>query len=120
MDLKKNISPTYFFKIITLFLLFINTGCFSYRSIEIVSEELEVDKKYKITTSEYQKKKMIITEYDESGIVATIKKEEVHIPFSEIKEIRKVKFSYFKTFIVLPASYIASGFGFVFLALAVR
>ncbi len=73
------------------------SSCHSYRSMDKLADEIKLNKKYKITTQEYQKKKVIIKEVKQAEIVMIVDKEEVKIPIKEIDEIKRRKFSYVKT-----------------------
>lgn len=78
-------------------LLILCSSCHSYRSMDVIADEIKLDKKYKITTKDYQKQKAVIKEVTTSGVIAIIDEKEVEIPMVEIQEIRRKKFSYVKT-----------------------
>ncbi|MDY8138825.1 hypothetical protein [Aquimarina sp. 2201CG5-10] len=96
---KKAELDKYFFKKVCLFLgiVMFCISCHSYRSMNVMADEIRLNKKYKITTKKYQKKKVIIKDATATEIIAVIDKTKVEIPVSEIEEIRRRKFSYVKT-----------------------
>lgn len=95
-------------------------SCHSYKAIELSDTEIQLNKKYKITTTKYQNKKMVVKDFNDSEILVEIDKKDEKIARSEIKEMKSRKFSYIKTFVVTPVTYMVSGVGLVFFALAVR
>ena len=82
--------------------------------METVGYEIKPNKTYRITTETLIKKKIKVIEVTNSEIVGRIDMKNVVIPVSEIQEIKLRKFSYFKSFVVVPATYVAAGIGLVY------
>ncbi len=84
-------------------------------------QDISLNKKYKITTKEWSKKRVTIVDKTQTGIVVvTFDKQKQEVPFSDIQELRRLKFSPFKTFVVLPVSYVATGVGLAFLGYGIQ
>lgn len=90
--------------IISISLLF--QSCFSYKAVENNSSEYQVGKFYKIKQKEeYEKVKIIST--NDSVLVVTHNFEEKEVDIKTITKVKKRKFSYFKTLILPPVTFIA-------------
>ncbi|WP_160114573.1 hypothetical protein [Aquimarina sp. AU474] len=120
MILKKDCTKTRLLLSIGIACLFILSSCHSYRSMDLSTDEIVLNKKYKVTTQDLDQEKIKILKITDYGITTILDKKQKHIPFSEIKEIKNRKFSFIKTFVILPVSYAATGVGLVYLSLAMR
>ncbi len=100
--------------------LFVLPSCHSYRNMDLTVDKIVLNKKYKVTTQGLDEAKIKILKVTDYGITTIINGEQKNIPFSEIKEIKNKKFSFIKTFVILPVSYAASGVGLLYLSLAMR
>lgn len=81
-------------------------SCFSYKAVENKSSEYQVGKFYKIKQKEeYEKVKIIST--NDSILVVNHNFEEKEVAIKTITKVKKRKFSYFKTLILPPVTFIA-------------
>ena len=86
--------------LLLLSISFLLQSCFTYREADINPSTMIIGEKYKITTN-HKISKVILKSISDSSIVVIKNWKEQQIPFKEITNIRKRKFSVVKT-IVLP------------------
>ena len=73
------------------------SSCYSYRSVDLSTHQILVNKKYRITTKESKKTKVKIYKVSDSTITFVKKGIKTEIPLYGVKDIKKRRFSYLKT-----------------------
>ncbi|MGX1928837.1 hypothetical protein [Flagellimonas sp. 2504JD4-2] len=93
---------------ISFLLCLLLQSCHSYKSLNNGKEQLLVDKKYKLKLGRYENKyiKVKITELTDTAIIGISKGEEIQILYKDIWEVKKRKFSAFKTLLLVATVFV--------------